>query len=40
VGTGTYTTARTGYWINKTTNGRIQLGSCNHEGTNAIKLTR
>jgi prepilin-type N-terminal cleavage/methylation domain-containing protein len=40
VATGTYTAGRTGYWINKTTNGRIQLGSCNHEGTAAIKLTR
>ena len=40
VATGTYDSSRTGYWINKTTNGRIQVGSCNHEGTSSIKLTR
>jgi prepilin-type N-terminal cleavage/methylation domain-containing protein len=40
VATGTYDAARTGYWINKTAAGRIQVGSCNHEGPDIIKLTR
>jgi prepilin-type N-terminal cleavage/methylation domain-containing protein len=40
VATGTYDAARTGYWINKTTNGRIEIGSCNHEGSTSIKLVR
>ena len=40
VATATYDATRTGYWINKTTNGRVQIGSCNHEGSAAIKLTR
>lgn len=40
VATGTYDVSRTGYWINKTVNGRIEVGSCNHEGTSAIRIVR
>jgi prepilin-type N-terminal cleavage/methylation domain-containing protein len=40
VATGTYDVTRSGYWINRTANGRIEVGSCNHEGTSPIRIIR
>lgn len=39
-GTYTYDSARTGYYINKTSNNRILVGSCNPERVSSITVQR
>ncbi len=36
----TYDDARTGYYVQKTANGRVEVGSCNPEETASIKVRR
>jgi len=38
--TNTYTASRTGYYVQKTGNGRIEVGSCNPEETASISIKR
>lgn len=37
---GDYDDANTGYYLNKTSNGRIKIGACNSEQENAISVKR
>lgn len=37
---GVYTTGRTGYYLTRSTNGRIEVGSCNAEIETSIKIKR
>lgn len=39
-GVNTYDAVRTGYWVNRTTSGRIVVGSCNAEETSTISVKR
>lgn len=39
-GTVTYSASRTGYYINRTGNGRIEIGSCNPEDVSEITVKR
>lgn len=39
-GTETYDAVRTGYWVNRSATGRIQVGSCNPERATAITVKR
>ncbi len=39
-GSGSWTTARTGYYMSRSVNGSVTVGSCDAESTTAISVTR